>query len=248
MRGYTQAGVVEAVRAAGGEVFAITSEPHTLAKNAQDDWETGLEHVGDPHQEIAETCRERGWLSLFTNDWDGTKLGEPSEWRSHPKGYYQPGVLALSRSGRVLYRWRCRPTRRNTGGATGRPTPEHVWHSLERARAEPADSPDVAHDDDPVLDSPPTPWPLFVGLLLANGWFLRPQVFDHHAGDWDMPTRLRRAAIRLVGFVAAWIAAAWFLPGSIVAIVFGAWAFKVWPGVRDIHAGFQNVRHDDEPG
>jgi len=33
-----------------------------------------------------------------------------------------------------------------------------------------------------------------------------------------------------------------------VAIAFRAWAFKVWPGVRDIHAGFQNVGHHDEPG
>ena len=186
--------------------------------------------------------------SLFTNDWDGTKLGEQSEWRSHPKGYYQPGVLALSRSGRVLYRWRCRPTRRNAGGAMGRPTPEHVWHSVERARADPVDAPDVAHDDDAVLDSSPTSWPLFIGLLLANGWFLRPQVFDHHAGEWDVPMRIRLAAIRLAGFVAAWVAAAWILPGLIVAVAFGAWALKVWPGVRDIHAGFQNIGRDAEPG
>ena len=38
-----------------------------------------------------------------------------STWMSHPKGYFQPGVLALSQQGRVLYRWRCRPSRQNVG-------------------------------------------------------------------------------------------------------------------------------------
>ena len=50
-----------------------------------------------------------------------------ADWVSHPKGYFQPGVLALSREGRVLYRWRCRPTRQNVGGASGRPTTRYAF-------------------------------------------------------------------------------------------------------------------------
>lgn len=247
MRGYTKAGVTEAIRAGGGEVYAITSEPHSLAKNAQDDWDSGMEHVGDPHQEIAQTCRDRGWLSLFTNDWDGDGIGVTASWRSNPKGYYQPGVIVLSREGRVLYRWRCRPTRWNTGGATRRPTPEHVWKKVQSALAEGPDAPDVAHDDDPVLDWQANPWPIFVLLLLANGWFLRPQVFDHRGGEFDVPKRLRRALLRLVGFVAAWGVAAWWLPTWVVTIALGAWIVKVYPGIRAIHDGFQSVPQDAEP-
>ena len=48
--------MTEAIREAGGEIYAITSEPQALATNAQADWETGLEHVGDPHQEIEAEC------------------------------------------------------------------------------------------------------------------------------------------------------------------------------------------------
>ena len=46
--------MIDAVRKAGGEFYAITSEPQSLARNAQADWETGLEHVGDPLPQIAE--------------------------------------------------------------------------------------------------------------------------------------------------------------------------------------------------
>ena len=247
MRGYAKAGVTEAIQAAGGGVYAITSEPHSLARNAQEEWETGMVHVGDPHQEIAQTCRDRGWLSLFTNDWDGDGIGVTGEWRSNPKGYYQPGVIVLSREGRILYRWRCRPTRSNTGGATRRPTPEYVWKSVQSALAEGPNAPDVAHDDTPVLDWGVNPWPLFVMLLLANGWFLRPQVFDHRGGEFDVPKRLRRAALRLVGFLGAWAVAAWLLPIWVVAIALGAWVVKVYPGIRAIHQGFQNVPPDAEP-
>ncbi|MDX1736556.1 MAG: hypothetical protein R3228_19410, partial [Halioglobus sp.] len=78
--------------------------------------------MGDPHHEIATACRERGWLDIIVNP--KTDLFEKDETSnfSHPKGYFQPGVLAIDDAGRVLYRWRGIPTRRNMGGATERPT------------------------------------------------------------------------------------------------------------------------------
>ncbi len=245
MRGYAKAGVLDAVREAGGEVFAVTSEPQTLARNAQEDWQTGLEHVGDPHQEIAGACAQRGWLSLFTADWGDEFLVK--EWVSHPKGYFQPGVLALSREGRVLYRWRCRPSRQNVGGAIARPTPSHVWSRVEAALREPKDAPDVAPDTDPELDARPAPWPLFVTLLLANGWFLRPVPFDQRAGEDTVPQRLRNAMLRVPLFLAGWIAAGLLLPSWVVALAFAAWVVKVVPGIREVNARFQNVGADEEP-
>ena len=50
--------IVDAIREAGGEIYAVTSEPHSLALNAQAHWETGFDHVGDPHQEILAACSE----------------------------------------------------------------------------------------------------------------------------------------------------------------------------------------------
>ena len=247
MRGYAKAGVLDAIREAGGEVYALTSEPQSLANNAQQDWETGLEHVGDPHQEIAGACAERGWLSLFTNDWGTDIVGAGPSWVSHPKGYFQPGVLALSGEGRVLYRWRCRPDRKNVGGAIARPTPAHVWSGVQTALEQPPDAPDVALDADPVLDSPPVPWPLFVTLLLANGWFLRPVPFDQRPGKDTVRQRQRNAMRRVPLFVAGWIAAGLLLPIWLVALAFAAWVAKVLPGIRIVNARFQNVGPDEEP-
>jgi hypothetical protein len=247
LRGYAKSGVVDAIREAGGELYAITSEPQSLARNAQDDWETGLEHVGDPHQEIASACRERGWLSLFTNDWGPDFIGSGPAWVSHPKGYFQPGVLALRREGRVLYRWRCRPNRQNVGGAIARPTPSHVWGRIQASLREPADAPDVAPDSDPVLDSPPVPWPVFVALLFANGWFLRPIPFDQRSGRDTVPQRQRKALLRIPLFVAAWIAAGLLLPIWVVVVAFAVWLAKVVPGIRLVNARFQNVGPDEEP-
>jgi hypothetical protein len=225
----------------------MTSEPQSLAQNAQEDWETGFVHIGDPQQEILAQCKDRGWISLFLNDFGDDFKPEGVDWISHPKGYYQPGVLALSREARVLYRWRSRPTRTNAGGAVRRPTPEHVWKRLEAALAEPTDAPDVPHDDKPVYDYPRVPWPFFVALLLANGWFLGPVPFDQKAEGPPLEKRLNRAGIRLVGFVAAWGAAFNFLPLWIPTLALAGWIAKVTPGIRTIHARFQNVGRHEHP-
>jgi len=44
-----QKGVVEKIRAAGGEVYAITSEPLHLADQAHEHWELEFANVGGPH-------------------------------------------------------------------------------------------------------------------------------------------------------------------------------------------------------
>jgi hypothetical protein len=247
LRGYQHDGVVDAIREAGGEIFAITSEPQSLARSAQEDWETGFEHVGDPHQEISGQCTERGWISLFTNHFGDDLVADELSWVSHPKGYFQPGVLALSPSERVLYRWRSRPNRKNVGGALMRPTAPHVWNQVQSALAEPADAPDVPHDDNPTLDTPAVPWPLFVTMLLANGWFLKPVPFGCRPEGPTVATRQRNAMIRLVLFIAAWAAALVYAPIWLVAAAFTGWVAKITPGVRMVNRRFQNVGPDQEP-
>ena len=96
-------------------------------------------------------------------------------WASHPKGYFQPGVVALSRAGRVLYRWRCRPMRQNMSGAGQRPTPQYVWGEIESRL--PAGIPDAELDESPEFARPDPSWPMFLTMMLAHGWFLRPKAF-----------------------------------------------------------------------
>ena len=44
--------MVADIRAAGGEVYGITSEPNSLAIEAEEAWKMTIPVVGDPHHEI----------------------------------------------------------------------------------------------------------------------------------------------------------------------------------------------------
>ena len=237
-----KSGVIEQIRAAGGEVYGVTSEPQRLAERAQADWELDFECVGDPHQEIPETANDRGWLEIFVQTrLDFLRQSAPGFEPAHPKGYFQPGVLVLSREGRVLYRWRSVPSRKNVGGALVRPTPEHVWSSVQTALASGNDGADAALDDQPEMDSPAVPWPLFVSLLIANGWFLRPLAFAQKKNGPTPVQRIKVAGVRLGVFAALWVAAFATLPTLPVAVVFVAWIAWIIPKIRWLNLEFQNL-------
>ena len=237
MRSYLKEGVTEKVRAAGGEIYAISSEPQALADRAARDWHLGFETVGDPHHEISGACRERGWLDVFVNErleFLRASAGALDWAPTHPKGYFQPGVLALNAKGGVLYRWRGVPTHRNMGGAVERPAAEHVWTKIAQALESRTDRPDAPLDSDPPLDSRGIPWPIFASLLVANGWFMS-------ARGLKSQTRVAYAAVRLLGFLGAWIAAFAWLPALPVAAALAAWAAYITPKVRWVGEEFQNV-------
>ena len=237
MRSYVKEGVTAKVRAAGGEIYAISSEPQALSARAASEWQLDFETVGDPHQEISAACSERGWLDLFVNERLGflQASAAAADWApTHPKGYFQPGVLALSAKGRVLYRWRGVPHRGNMGGAVERPTAEHVWTTVARALEPGADTQDAALDSDPPLDSRGVPWPIFAALLIANGGFVK-------ARGFKSPKRVINAGLRLLGFIGAWIAAFTWLPALPVAVVLAAWVVYITPKVRWVSGEFQSV-------
>lgn len=244
MRGYERSGVAEAIRAAGGEVYAVTSEPQSLASEARQTWSLSFECVGDPHHEILASCRARGWLDLTLME--PTLLEQARSWVAHPKGVFQPGVLALTGSGRVLYRWRSRPSRENIGGAVGRPTHDHVWRRVQARLAD--DSPgDAPLDDAPELEGPPPSWPLFLLLLMAHGWFLRPRPFAvPRPGDsgHDDP---RRVLPRVGLFGAAWIAAFLLLPPLAVALALAAWLGWAWWALREVRHRFGRTSREAAP-
>jgi hypothetical protein len=226
---------LDAIREAGGEVFAITSEPQSLATEAQEDWQMGFPAIGDPHHEIREVCRERGWLDIFYNE-DYGHLRERS-WACHPNGYYQPGVLALTKAGRVLYRWRCVPKYSNMSGAGARPEAGYTWSKMQAALA---DSTDAEPDRDPNLGAEDLSWFRFLLILVAHGWFLRPKAFP--LARPDDPHRVSPGAMmrRVYGFLAAWLAALVLLPVAWVAVLAAVWLVILTPGLIAIHRQFQN--------
>ncbi len=238
-------GVARKIREAGGEIYAISSEPQALATRAVAEWGLDFESVGDPHHEIADACRDKGWLDLFVNErleflQRSASAHGQTDWEvTHPKGFFQPGVLALTRAGRVLYRWRGVPTHQNMGGATERPTADHVWSRVEGSLGAGEHAADAALDEDPPLDMRGVPWPVFSSLLIANGWFM-------NARGFQGPRMIMMAAVRLVAFVAAWIAAFVWLPTLPVAIALAAWVAFIVPTFRWVGEQFQDV--SEAPG
>ena len=232
MRSYVETGVVDKIRAAGGEVFAITSEPQHLADQANAHWELNFDNIGDPHQEIPRVCDERGWLTLYASRGDTTFLQRGADWTvEHPKGFFQPGVLVLDSKQRILYRWRSVPSDKNLNGTVARPTPEHVWRRVEETLGPGSPISDAALDENPEIDAPPPPRWLFIAALVANAWFLGVKSFVYSPGAESTPKRFAKAFRRWPFFIALWIVAFVLLPTIWVAIAAVGWAAWI---ARDI--------------
>ena len=230
-----KSGVLDEIHQAGGEVFGVSSEPQTLATEAEKEWETQFPIVGDPHHEIREACSERGWLDVFYNE-DAGHLRE-RKWASHPKGYYQPAVVAVHKTGRILYRWRCVPKFSNMNGAGARPEAAYTW---EKIKASLEDTEDAALDINPVMGSKEVGRFRFMLILTAHGWFIRPKAFPlAREGDKESasPASMMR---RIYGFVALWLVLLLILPIKWFGIAVLAWLVVLTPGLIEIHRQFQH--------
>jgi hypothetical protein len=81
----------------------------------------------------------------------------------------------------------------------------------------------------------------FVSLLIANGWFREPRGFPHRKGGRSPQAQILRAALRCLGFAAAWALALWALPSVLVVAAFAGWAAWITPKIRVLNLEFQNV-------
>ena len=146
---------------------------------------------------------------------------------------------------RVLYRWRSVPTKKNIGGAVERPTAGYVYKQVIKSLGSSGKIKDVPLDTQPELDSEGKPWPIFISLLMANGWFIKPKPFLLTNGSAPIAQRARNALIRILIFIEAWILAWVMLPGiwvGLAAIAYGLW---ITPHVRLIHQEIQDMEVPD---
>ncbi len=60
-----QNGVADTIRAAGGAVYGITSEPQALVSEAENEWRLPLSVTGDPQNEIRNLGAQNKWLEIF---------------------------------------------------------------------------------------------------------------------------------------------------------------------------------------
>lgn len=227
--------MLDEIRAAGGEVFAITSEPQTLATEAQDDWEFSFPAIGDPHHEIRHELQKRGLLDVFYNEDYGHLRNRV--WASHPNGYYQPAVIALTKSSRVLYRWRCVPKYSNMSGAGARPEARYTWRKITEGLNA---NTDANLDQQPLVGAEDLSWPKFLLILTAHGWFLRPKAFPLAREGDENRVSPGKMMPRVYVFLFAWLFAILLLPLVWVGVAAATWLAILTPGLIEIHRQFQN--------
>ena len=133
------------------------------------------------------------------------------------------------------------PTRANIGGASERPTASYVYQRLTESLEQTDDNRDALLDNEPELDSKGRPFPLFVALLMANGWFIRPVPFLLTNSKLSALQRIKRATRRIPIFLAIWIAAFLILPANWVATAAVAYGIWLIPIVVMIYKGLQHI-------
>ena len=190
--------------------------------------------IGDPHHEIREDLKARGWLDIFYNE-DTGHLRERS-WANHPKGYFQPAVIAIDEKARVLYRWRAVPKMSNIGGAGARPDPRYTWDRIQAEHGIDLRCRSGCRAD---FDRERSPWLFSLWIHLANGWFIRPTSLSLDRDGSGGFARARTAMRRTYVFFAAWIVALLLLPLTSVGIAALVWMVAVTPGIIEIHRQFQ---------
>ena len=229
--------MVAKIRAAGGEVYGITSEPNSLAIEAEDAWNMTIPVVGDPHHEIRRDLKDRGWIDIFYNSDCGHLRAR--DWVSHPKGYYQPAVVAIDKSQRVLYKWRCVPKYSNMSGAGARPEPRYVWKKINQAVATFSEE-NACYDEKPFMGSEELSWFKFLLVMVGHGWFIRPKAFPLLRDGGKDKVSPKDAMRRWQFFLMAWVLALVVFPVKWVAVVTALWMILLLPGLREIHRQFQN--------
>ncbi len=92
---------------------------------------------------------------------------------------------------------------------------------------------DAPHDDSPEVDSTPPPLPVFLAMILANGWFLRIKSFAYSPGAPPIQRRFATAGARWLLFIGFWILAAVYLPWALTAVAFAGWLAWVRRDMRN---------------
>eukprot|EP00118_Oscarella_pearsei_P025327 m.307994 g.307994 ORF g.307994 m.307994 type:complete len:132 (+) comp43217_c0_seq1:376-771(+) len=105
-------------------IFGVTSQPQLYAEKAEKSWRLNYKVHADPEKKLRQLFKEKGWVTL-----------EVAKKKGYPGGMVQPGVLALDKSGEVVYAWGVEAGISNLYGATGRPSPKDVWNIIKERLA-----------------------------------------------------------------------------------------------------------------
>jgi len=79
---------------------------------------------------------------------------------------------------------------------------------------------------------------IFSMMLMAHGWFLRPKAFTYQGDGVNPMQRFPLVLMRLVVFIACWIAAFALLPALWVGAALASYAPLAILGIRKVYVTF----------
>ncbi len=109
---------------------------------------------------------------------------------------------------------------------------------VQEALAQAPDTPDSLLDEDAELDSNGYPFPLFLLILFASGWFIKPNYFVMSTKNHSLKqikNQLRVAKRRIPLLIVFWIAASVLFPYWVTALIFMVWITIIAPQVYKLY-------------
>tara|TARA_B100000497_G_C7667853_1_gene402775 strand:+ start:681 stop:1049 length:369 start_codon:yes stop_codon:yes gene_type:complete len=106
---------------------------------------------------------------------------------------------------------------------------------VQKALPQDQDSP---LDEEAELDSKHYPFPFFLLMVFASGWFIRPNYFvmatnDHSLGQIKKQFVVARR--RIILFAIFWIAAIILLPYWLTVVIFLIWVAIITPQIYELY-------------
>ena len=126
-------------------------------------------------------------------------------------------------------------------GAGARPEPAYTWQKIKESLKSKADA---ALDTNPEMGSKEVGWFLFMLMLTAHGWFIRPKAFPlAREGDKESANP-KQMMPRIIGFAVLWLFLLVVLPLEWFGAAVVSWLVILTPGLIEIHRQFQ---HESDP-
>ena len=102
-------------------------------------------------------------------------------------------------------------------------------------------------DESPEFALTDVSWFMFLSIMLAHGWFIRPKAFPLARKGDKRSARPSRMGRRIALFVAAWAVAFVLFPVGWVVSSLVLWGALVWPGIATVNRQFQNISEAEPP-
>eukprot|EP01062_Namystynia_karyoxenos_P067595 TRINITY_DN61592_c0_g1_i1.p3 TRINITY_DN61592_c0_g1~~TRINITY_DN61592_c0_g1_i1.p3 ORF type:complete len:168 (+),score=45.82 TRINITY_DN61592_c0_g1_i1:257-760(+) len=128
------------MRAAGVDLYGLTSEPQEVVDATAKEWELDFPLIGRLTNELPRHLASTGVVPVVVTMPDEVHHPKLGDRKRYPHGAVQPALFFVRHSDRaVVFRWAIQPATMNMGGAKDRPQVPAVWQAVRSALDAPAE-------------------------------------------------------------------------------------------------------------